>query len=37
MNMEREVPSIFLNLEKRNNVTKHNRKLCVSEVITTDP
>ena len=27
----------FLNLEKRNNVRKHIRKLCVSGVITTDP
>ena len=27
----------FLNLEKRNNVKKHIRKLCVSGVITTDP
>ena len=37
MNMEREVRSIFLNLEKRNNVRKHIIKLCVSGVITTDP
>ena len=37
MNMEREVQNIFLNLEKRNNVKKHVRKLCVSGVITTDP
>ena len=27
----------FLNLEKRNNVRKHIRKLCVSGVIKTDP
>ena len=31
------ISKYFLNLEKRNNVRKHIRKLCVSGVITTDP
>ena len=34
---ERRSSKYFLNLEKRNNVRKHIRKLCVSGVITTDP
>ena len=37
MNTEREAQNIFLNLEKRNNVKKHIRKLCVSGVFATDP
>ena len=37
MSTEKEAQNIFLNLEKRNNVKKHIRKLHVSGVITTDP
>ena len=37
MNMERKAQNIFLNLEKRNHVKKHVRKLCINGKITTDP
>ena len=37
MNMERKAQIYFLNLEKRNHVKKHTRKLCVNCKITTDP
>ena len=37
MNMERKAQIYFLNLEKRNHVKKHTRKLCVNGKITTDP
>ena len=31
------ISKYFLNLEKRNHVRKHIRKLCLSGVISTDP
>ena len=37
MSTVKEVQSIFLNLEKRNHVKKHIRKLFISGTITTDP
>lgn len=37
MSMVKEVLSTFLNLEKRNHVKKHIRKLLISGAITTDP
>ena len=37
MNTGSEAQNIFLNLEKRNHVGKHIRKLVISGVITTDP
>ena len=37
MNRERKAQNIFLNLEKRNHVKKHIRKLCINGKITTDP
>ena len=37
MSTEKEAQNIFLNLEKRNNVKKHIRKLHASGAITTDP
>ena len=37
MNMERKAQIYFLNLEKRNHVKKHIRKLCINGKTTTDP
>ena len=37
INTEKRTPNIFFNLEKRNHVKKHIRKLRLSGVITTDP
>ena len=37
MNTEKRIVNIFLNLEKRNHIKKHIRKLHISGVISTDP
>lgn len=37
INMGKGAQNIFLNLEKRNHIKKHIRKLQVSGSITTDP
>ena len=37
MNTEKKTLNIFFNLEKRNHIRKHIRKLRLSRVITVDP
>ena len=37
MSMVKKAANIFLNLEKRNNIKKHNRKLYLNGSFSTDP